>query len=643
MRTNKRPAATALAAALALSIVLPVGVAHADSATHCAGSAQIFAALPNGTTRLYKHTDPVGGTSSWDASADVGGPSGGRLLGGPNGYVYNIKIDGDVVRYRWNGSGWDTADGSQFTTLAHGWTGWDAPQFHNRITMDAKGDIYQVPHDGGLYVDHYDAASGGFVEQQIDTNWGSYDLILAAGAGTLYARDPSINGGQLYRYQYDTASQRWSQRAKVVSTGWNIFSGMFSPGGDTLYGHTVDPHGDLLWYHYTDATNTWAGGNNLGWGWDPSWEVTALADTCSTPITTPVAPAVASQPQQPTTLVANSNGHLEFFYIGGDGSTVVGDQADVRDPSTAHFAALPGYQSSTGRVAAALNDNGTAQLLALGMDGDSRGSAQSTTGSWLPLSKAGGYFPSAPTLAHASDGTLVAFGIDSTGGTWYRPQASKNGVLTSWRSLGGTGVTGTPTAVVQGNTIRLIALDPNGIFRVADFTSGALSAWTPLAGITGTGSASAVLRGDSTLQVFARDNVGSVRTIRQNADGTWPSSWSTIAGVTAAGAPSAVLTAAGTVELVVRAGDGYIYNTGPAAAGSTTYRPWSVVSTAGKAVTDPSAALMNTGTWVVSYRDADDRTLLFRATQANAQARSRAQDASQGWSFVGGALPPRTS
>ncbi|MBB5891411.1 tachylectin-related carbohydrate-binding protein [Kutzneria kofuensis] len=645
LRTSDfRSAATVLAATLAISTILTTGYSHADSTTSCTGATQIFAALPNGITRLYKHTDPVGGTSTWDSSADVGGPNGGKLLGSSNGYVYNIQPSGDFRRYHWNGSGWDSTGGSQFETLAHGWTGWDVPQFHNRITMDAKGDLYEVPHDGGLYVAHYDAIAGNFVEQQIDTNWGNYDLILAAGAGTVYARDPSLNGGQLYRYQYDSASQRWLERAKVLSTGWNIFSGMFSPGGDTLYGHTVDPHGDLLWYHYTDSIDTWAGGNNLGWGWDPSWEITSLTDTCSTPLTMPAPPTVTAQPGRPTTLIANSNGHLEYFYVGGDGSTVVGDQTDVTNPNSARFAALPGYQSSTGQVGAALNDNGTAQLLALGMDGNTRNSAQSAVdGSWPILARAGGYFPTAPALAHASDGTIVAFGIDSTGGVWYRPQAGKNGVLTSWRSLGGSAMTGTPTAMVQGNTIHLIALDTSGTFRTADFTGGTLGAWTPLSGITGTGSASTVLRGDSTLQVFARDNAGSVRTIRQNSDGTWPSSWTSISGITAAGSPSAVLTASGTVEIVVKASDGYIDNTGPTAPGSATYRPWSAVSTAVKAATDPSTALVTTGTWVVSYRDADDRTLLFRATQSNPQTRNSAQNDSHGWLFVGGALPPRAS
>jgi hypothetical protein len=627
-----------------MSTVLPTVYAHADSMTQCTGPTEIFAGLPDGSTRLYKHTDPVGGTASWDVSAVVGGPSGGRLIGGPDGYVYNIQTNGDVRRYHWNGSGWDSTNGSQYVTVGQGWTGWDSTQFRNRITMDANGNFYEDAHDGGLYVDHYDAATGTWNEHEIDTNWGNYDLILAAGPGTIYARDPSLNGGQLYRYQYDTASQRWLERAKVLSTGWNGFSGMFSPGGDTLYGHTVDPHGDLLWYHYTDSSDTWAGGNNLGFGWDPSWEITSLTNTCSTPVTLPTRPPVTPQPGQPTTLVANSNGRLEYFYIGADGSTVAGDQTDVTNPSTARFAALAGYQSSTGQAAAALNDNGTAQVLALGQDSETRGSTQSTVGgTWPTLSPAGGYFPAAPAMVRGADGTIVAFGIDSNGGLWYRPQAGKNAVLTSWRSLGASGLTGTPSAVLQGNAVRLIALDTTGTFRTASFTAGTLSAWASLSGITGTGNASVVLRGDSTLQVFARDNAGNVQTIRQNSDSSWPSSWTSILGVTAAGSPSAVLTASGTVETVVRATDGYIYNTGPTAPGSTTYRPWSVVSTTTKSATDPSTALLTTGTWVVSYRDADDRTLLFRATQSSPQARNRAQDAAQGWQFVGGALPPRTN
>ncbi|MFC0433665.1 tachylectin-related carbohydrate-binding protein [Kutzneria buriramensis] len=623
-----------------MSIIVPTAIAHADSATQCTGPAQVFAALPDGSTRLYKHTDPVGGTSAWSGPTSVGGPNGGSLLGGPDGDVYNIQSNGEFRRYHWNGTGWDTP----FQVIGQQWTGWDSPTFHNRITVDSRGDIYEVPHDGNLYVARYDAAAGKIVEHEIDTNWGNYDLIVAAGPGVLYARDAGLNGGQLYRYQYDADSQRWLQRQKVLSTGWNMFSAMFSPGGDTLYGHTVDPHGDLLWYHYTDATGAWAGGNNLGWGWDPSWLITSTSNTCATPMTLPAKPHVSPTSGAATTLVPNSNGRLEYFYVGKDGSLVAVDQTNVLDGATANFATLPGRSSFTGHPAAALNDNGSAQVMALGTDGAIGGDAQTAVGgTWPAITSAGGYFPTEPSLVRKPDGTVVAYGLDAQGGLWYRPQFVKNGDLTAWRSLGSTGMKDTLTAVVQNDTVRLVALDANNRLSTATVTGDTVSSWTELAGLAtgvlGSPVPSVVIRADNTAQIFALNDADkTIRTIRQNADGSWPTAWVTIPGLTAASAPSAVLTPSNTVEVVATGTDGYVYNTGPIALGNPDYRAWSVVSPQYKAASQPSTAQVSgtANTWVVVFRDSDDRTLMFRPSATGAQA--RAANTTAGPSFVGGPL-----
>jgi hypothetical protein len=616
-----------------MSIALPVAIARADAATTCTGSTQIFAALPDGSTRMYGHTDPVGGSATLTGPTLVGGPNGGTLLGGPDGDVYNIQLNGEFRRYHWNGSSWDP-----YQVIGQNWTGWDNPAVHNRITVDSQGNIYEVPFDGNLHVAHYDAAANKIVEHEIDTNWGNYDLIVAAGPGVLYARDPSLNGGQLYRYQYDVNSQRWLQRQKVLSTGWNIFAGMFSPGGDTLYGHTVDPHGDLFWYHYADATGVWAGGNDLGWGWDPSWLITATSNTCSTPMTLPGKPTVAPVNQAATTLLANATGRLEYYYVGKDGSVVAGDQTNVLDNNTAHFAALPGYSGSTGRVAAALNDNGGAQAFALGSDSEIRGSAQPAIGgTWPTLTPAGGYFPTEPTLVRKPDNTLVAFGLDDQGGLWYRPQGTKNGDLTAWQSLGSTGMKNSLTAVVQNGVIRLFALDANGRINTAPLTGTTLGSWTQLTGLVGSTLPSVVVRSDGTAQVFAlNDSDKTVRAIRQNADGTWPTTWTATPALTASGAPSAVLTADNSVEIAVKGGDGHIYYTGPIAPGNPTFADWTVLDPAHKAGSDPSTALLTTGIWVIVFRDTDDRPYLFHTLPSGPQASTPAPP------LVGGPLPERT-
>ncbi|WP_281283199.1 tachylectin-related carbohydrate-binding protein [Kutzneria buriramensis] len=624
-----------------MSAVVPtsiLSIAHADTTTTCTGPTQIFAALPDGSTRRYNHTDPVGGTAGMTNLGEVGGPNGGTMMGGPNGDVYNIQPAGEFRRYHWNGTGWDP-----YQVIGQGWTNWDNPTYHNRITVDSRGDIYEVPSDGNLYVDHYDPAAGQIVRHEIDTNWGNYDLILAAGPGVLFARNPSLNNGELYRYQYDANSQRWLQRQKDVSYGWNIYSGMFSPGGDILYGHVTDSHGDLYWYNYDNATNGGTVGNDIDWGWDPSWLITSTSNTCATPMSLPPKAQVTPTSGVAATLLPNANGRLEYYYVGKDGTVVTIDQSNISDNSTAQFSTLAGTGSFTGRVAAGLNDNGGAQVLALGTDSETRNATQPGVGGvWSSLSPAGGYFPAEPAIVRKPDNTLVAYGLDAQGNLWYRPQYVKNGDLTAWLKVKSTGMKGTLTAVVQGNATRLFALDANNRLNTATVTGTTVSAWTTLTGLTsGTLAAavpSVVVRSDGTAQVFALDaSDNTVRTIKQNADLSWPTTWTIIPGLTAAGAPSALVTTSGTVEVVVKSSDGHIYDTGQIAVGNPAFRAWSAVDPLDKAASDPSSALLTTGTWVVVFRDANDRTLLFRAVPNSPQARATITTAAP--SFVGGPLP----
>ncbi|GAA1029880.1 MULTISPECIES: tachylectin-related carbohydrate-binding protein [Amycolatopsis] len=107
----------------------------------------------------------------------------------------------------------------------------------------------------------------------------------------LYARTPD---GNLYRFQYDFASARWVQRDKLVGTGWQLFSEIFSPGADILYGRGSYGHSPfdgqvgpvLRWYRYSANTDSWApsaadgGGVPVGSGWNTEIHVAAAPDSC---------------------------------------------------------------------------------------------------------------------------------------------------------------------------------------------------------------------------------------------------------------------------------------------------------------------------------------------------------------------------
>jgi hypothetical protein len=107
----------------------------------------------------------------------------------------------------------------------------------------------------------------------------------------LYARTP---GGETFRFQYDMAARTWVQRDKPVGVGWQMFSEIFSPGGDILYGrggYGRDPWSGasvpvLRLYRHSDNTDSWApgdpdgGGKIVGTGWDTEIHVSAAPGSC---------------------------------------------------------------------------------------------------------------------------------------------------------------------------------------------------------------------------------------------------------------------------------------------------------------------------------------------------------------------------
>ncbi|WP_188317005.1 tachylectin-related carbohydrate-binding protein [Solihabitans fulvus] len=631
-------------AAPALAIGLGTqSVAAADpvDTVDCHSNVSVFLSeAPAGDLWLYHHLDPENGTFNWDQKQQIGNGWTGRTIAGPNGYVYSItdNATGDLRRLHWTGSAWDTYDaaGTQYQVIGQWWNGWTSPQFRNRVAVDANGDFYTDESDGNLYWQHYDEASKTWTRRLVDTGWGGYDHIVAAGPGILYARTPS---GDLFRYVYDAGSQRWLQKKKPSGQGWNMFTQIFSPGGDILYGRGTSD-AKLLWYRYQMNADKWITANDgtgkvVGYGWNTELDVTADPGACklSTALT-PARPAVTAQPHASNTLLRSSNGYLQWAYTNANGRPTYAEIRDITSVTRSNFAAVPGTTLVTGPPALGENADGRIQELAQGTNNaEFYSNTQSTPGNaWAGDTTLGGFMVSPPTLARSSDSTLTAFAVDAQGQLWTRQQATKNGPLLPWLPQPSKNITANQlTVAASGNNLRVVALHTDGVFRTATVTQGMVGAWTDISGLAGTGTASAVVMPDSTLQVFARGTDNQIYTKRETSTG-FPGAWTVIPGITAAGSPSATLGPDGALHVGVRASDNYIYTTGQQAPGAAAYSAWQEITDKTTLTsTDPTlVAMPDASTWVVAFRsDLDVPKLRRNQPAAPAAATPRSQSTAQ--------------
>ncbi|MEU8639647.1 tachylectin-related carbohydrate-binding protein [Amycolatopsis sp. NPDC048633] len=267
----------------------------------CATSgAPIWTARPDGSLWRYVHFSAADGGLSWTTPAGaIGSGWTGRVLAGKGGVIWDIHRNngsadpnpsGTLKRWVYSTStGWSGGN-----DVGSGWSRYLTPEYANRVTVDQQNRIFMIDDQGRLKVYLWDDATGWWVNgvgDVLDTGWDRFDSITAAGDGVLYVRKPT---GELFRFQYDFATSAWVERSKPAGVGWQMFSEIFSPGADILYGRgssgtspfTGQPGPVLRWYRHSDNTDTWAPsgpdgmGVTVGSGWNTELHVTAAPDSC---------------------------------------------------------------------------------------------------------------------------------------------------------------------------------------------------------------------------------------------------------------------------------------------------------------------------------------------------------------------------
>jgi hypothetical protein len=268
----------------------------------------------------------------------------------------------------------------------------------------------------------------------------------------------------------------------------------------------------------------------------------------------------------------------------------------------------------TGRPEVALLNDKRIEVVVHDADaGDVQYSDEATagTGNYPYYYDLGGAMNAQPTVGTFAPGQLAVYAIIN-GALWYDRETAGNAepAIGGWRTLGGTTLTGIPAIVPNGSGAQIFAATTAGEIQTATLNGTTLSSWTSLGG-TGLSDPDVVpLKGDKAF-VTTRASDGSVVYKEQQADGTWPADWSTIAGVTAAGSPSAVIGSAdGTLDVVIRDAGGLIYGAQETAASSGLFSGWALISQSGDpaAVSDPTAFALNVPSgqsFGLAYQDAD--------------------------------------
>lgn len=203
------------------------------------------------------------------------------------------------------------------------------------------------------------------------------------------------------------------------------------------------------------------------------------------------------------------------------------------------------------------------------------------TGDYTTVFDIGGAMAAQPAVGQlAPDGRLATFAVIG-GALWYATQSVNNPQTPygAWRSLGGSGLTGTPAIAQTRDGAQIFVLNTAGQLLTAQLAGNTLSDWTNLGGTGLSGAPSVVIRPGYTYEIFVRSGDGTIVTKKQNIDGTYPAAWTPIGGAAVAGSPSAVMDPwRGRIAVAVRGTDNLIYYSFESGQNTAQYSDWILVS-----------------------------------------------------------------
>lgn len=558
------------------------------SDVECRTGAHMWGVGSDNSLYLRSHQEPASGLTSWNLSGHIGnGWGGNRYMAGADGYKFYITPGGEVHRHRWieatasTPGHWDK--GGISDRIATGWGGWTDPRYFNRITVDSNNHFYGALYNGELQFSIYNDAAKTWTQEIIDNGWGKYDQVFAAGDGVLYARDPNIQDGTLFRFHYDWKNRRWIEYARNVGWGWNGYQQILSAGGDVVIGRSGF---DVWWYRWDNTAKQWANSAEGSWKehiawWQDLQGMMIDVDACKLKnpekITPPQTPAPAVD--KAGMIYNEQKSRFEIAYSDGNG-TLHHLYQQVPNSEQVTFEALSstGY---TGRASIAQREDNKVIVQARGVNAQVKAFMEPASGEVQWSQKdVNGALNTSPVLARGTNKVLTAFAVDGGNKLWYSEQFGINGDFKPWRKATSSddyNITGDMTVVPFGDGFEIAYTDPAGTVAVQRFVNGALNARRTAGGITAVGTPAAVVFSDGKVQVVARASDNKLYTQKEGASG-FPG-WTDISGAMRfTGTPEALLNKFNIVEVVARDTSGAVHRGGQTAPGSTTWRMWADTS-----------------------------------------------------------------
>ncbi|WP_394613686.1 tachylectin-related carbohydrate-binding protein [Lentzea sp. JNUCC 0626] len=556
----------------------------------CKQDANMWGSSPDAGLYLKKYLEPESGLTAWDHSTGrIGnGWNNMRFIAGPDGYKYLILADGKVARHRWiEGVGWD--NGGVSKEIATGWTGWTDPRYINRITVDTNNHFYAALANGQLQHSTYTEAPGTgavtWTQEVIDDGWGKYDQVFAAGDGVLYARDPNIGDGTLFRFHYDYKNKRWIEYGRNVGTGWNGYTQILSPGADIVIGHAGP---DTWWYRFDNATKSFTNGAENTWKeyiiwWEGLQQMMIDVDACKLKnpekITPPQTPAPGVDKAE---MIYNAHkSRFEIAFADENGSVKnYYQQVSNSEWLTVNPLSSTGY---TGRATLAQQEDNKIVVMARGTNAQTKAFVEPApnSGTFVWSQKdVKGALNTSPILVRGNNKLLTAFALDGNNKLWFAEQFGINGEFKPWRQATAPdtyNMSGEMTIVPSGDGFEIAYTSVTNVVAVKKFVNGALSPHRVASGITAAGAPAAVVFADGKVQLVVRANDNKLYTQKEGASGF--AGWTNISGaVQFTGSPEALLNKFNIVEVVARDTNGGIHRGGQTAPGSTTWRVWHYIA-----------------------------------------------------------------
>ncbi|MER5867546.1 CHAP domain-containing protein [Kitasatospora sp. NPDC002040] len=372
---------------------------------------------------------------------------------GPNGYSQQIGAGGgptspDLTGYTasWNTTGLATGTYT-VTPVANEIDGADHSYAGSVVTVGARSigsDVvltpsgglatYWVGSDGIVWGKSQAGAGGAWSAPQALTGTGFIGkvsaVVAANGTIALYVRttNGAVFGG--------------SQSGVGGAFGWNSLGGTSVTGDPTA---VVTPNGSIALYATATDGNVWGMSQSGVGGPFSSWGQLTTGGGLTGKVSVVVA----------------ANGTIALYVRTTNGAVFGGSQSGV---GGAFGWNSLGGTSVTGDPTAVVTPNGTIALYATATDGNVWGMSQSGVGgpfsSWGQLTTGGGLTGKVSVVV-AANGTIALYVRTVNGAVFGGSQSGVGGAF-GWNSLGGTNLSGDPTAIVIPNSAIALYDNSNG-------------------------------------------------------------------------------------------------------------------------------------------------------------------------------------